>query len=390
MPKSKAPTKKVAGAHGGRRKEKTRDRGKQHPGGDTAAPFRQWAVVRPGRGQPSAVRKSPGRIFVGTASWTDPGFIADWYPPRLPPQERLPWYAEHFGLVEVNSSFYAVPSPSLTARWAAQTPGGFVFDVKLHRLLSRHSTDPKLLPRDLRPLAGPGKKALLTPELETALVGRILDATAPLAEAHKLGALLLQLSPSFGPRKHRLEELDHLLDLLSAYKVAVELRHRAWVDGERLDETVAFFRKRRVALVAVDAPASTHFMVMPGVDRVTAPRLAYLRAHGRNARGFVSGRSVAERFDYRYNDAELREIAGRATALAGLTAETHVIFNNNKSNYAPVSAQRFREIVAQQAATTIGRDGVRPRPSGAARGSHSSQARRHAVPAGMAAASAQT
>jgi uncharacterized protein YecE (DUF72 family) len=57
------------------------------------------------------------RILVGTSSWTDPGFVADWYPAGLPAKERLPWYAEHFNLVEVNSSFYAVPAQASVAKW---------------------------------------------------------------------------------------------------------------------------------------------------------------------------------------------------------------------------------------------------------------------------------
>ena len=83
----------------------------------------------------------------------DPGFIANWYPASLPAAERLPYYAEHFKLVELNSSFYALPNRTLVQRWCDVTPAGFVFDVKLHRLLSRHSTDPKMLPPKLRPLA---------------------------------------------------------------------------------------------------------------------------------------------------------------------------------------------------------------------------------------------
>src|SRR5581483_7274498 len=90
-----------------------------------------------------------GTIRVGTASWSDPGFIADWYPPDLPPRERLPWYAEHFNPVEVNSSFYAVPAAQVVARWCEQTPKDFRFDVKLHHLLSRHSTPLDRLPANL-------------------------------------------------------------------------------------------------------------------------------------------------------------------------------------------------------------------------------------------------
>jgi uncharacterized protein YecE (DUF72 family) len=309
-------------------------------------------VVRgPDGVRPARARKArPGRILIGTASWTDPGFIADWYPADVSPGDRLAWYAEHFNLVEVNSSFYAVPSPKLAARWAEQTPPGFVFDVKLHRLLSRHSTEVKFLPRDLRPLAGSGKKAALSRKLETALTRRFLEAVGPLVEADKLGALLLQLTPSFRPRTHTLDELDHLLDLLADYKVAVELRHREWVEGDQLDRTVDYFSKRDVALVAVDAPASSHFMVMPGLDLVTSRRLAYLRAHGRNVHGYIHGRSVAERFDYQYSEEELEEITTRAEKLATLAAETHVIFNNNKSNYAPLAAERARQMVAEPVA----------------------------------------
>src|SRR5439155_25324080 len=222
-------------------------------------------------------------------------------------------------------------------------------DVKLHRLLSRHSTQAKFLPRDLRPLARTSNgRVELTAELETALTKRFLQSIAPLSEARKLGALLLQLSPSFSPRKHRLEELDHLLDLLGGYQVALELRNRNWVVEEDLDETTAFFRKRRIAFVTVDGPPGDHFMIMPGIDVVTTPRLAYPRAHGRNTRGYVHGRSVAERFDYDYSDEELEEIAERAAGLARLASETHVVFNNNKSNYAPKAAQRLREVLAEQ------------------------------------------
>ncbi|HJZ93677.1 MAG TPA: DUF72 domain-containing protein [Gemmataceae bacterium] len=301
--------------------------------------------------RPPTRQRLPGRIRVGTASWTDPGFIAEWYPPRMPARERLSWYARHFHLVEVNSTFYGVPPRSRVTEWCEQTPADFVFDVKLHRLLSRHSTRVEFLPRGLRPLAGNGtQKVTLTTKLESALVEVFLEAIEPMSSAGKLGALLLQLSPSFGPKRHSLAELDHLLDLLGGHRVAVELRNRGWTEGDRWEETVDYFRGRGVALVAVDGPPGSHFMIMPSVDVVTTPRLAYLRAHGRNTRGYVSGRSVAERFDYDYSDAELDEIAARARALAGLAGDTHIIFNNNKSNYAPKAAAHLKRIVAGQPA----------------------------------------
>src|SRR5437879_11600016 len=93
--------------------------------------------------EPAPRNHSP-QILVGTASWSDPGFVEHWYPKKMPAGERLAWYAQHFEMVEVNSSFYSVPDPRLVERWIHNTPDDFVFDVKLHQLLSQHSTNLKL------------------------------------------------------------------------------------------------------------------------------------------------------------------------------------------------------------------------------------------------------
>ena len=138
-----------------------------------------------------------GRIYVGTSSWADPGFVAEWYPKKMAARDRLPWYAERFEAVELNSSFYAVPEAEMAARWAEVTPDGFLFTVKLHRLLSRHSAEVGSLPPDLRGEAdvdGRGR-VRLDADLEQALAGAVVDAVAPLQEAGKLAGFLLQLSP---------------------------------------------------------------------------------------------------------------------------------------------------------------------------------------------------
>src|SRR6476620_10827625 len=109
-----------------------------------------------------------GRILVGTSSWAVPGFVEDWYPRGMAARDRLAWYAQRFEYVEVNSSFYAIPAEKTVARWAEITPAPFVFDVKLHRLLSRHSAGPESLPPDLRADAEVGERGrvVLTRELE--------------------------------------------------------------------------------------------------------------------------------------------------------------------------------------------------------------------------------
>src|SRR5688572_7114243 len=171
-----------------------------------------------------------GRIVVGTSSWADPGFVEEWYPPGLPASERLRWYAERFDAVEVNSTFYAVPGAAQVRRWAEVTPRGFTFDVKLHRLLSRHSAPLDSLPPALRDAAATTARGRvrLDAKLEAALAQAILEAVAPLADAGKLTTFLLQLSPAFGPRDHSLDELAPLLGHVAPHPVAVELRNRSW------------------------------------------------------------------------------------------------------------------------------------------------------------------
>jgi uncharacterized protein YecE (DUF72 family) len=291
-----------------------------------------------------------GRILVGTSSWADPGFVKEWYPPKLPAKERLPWYSQRFELVELNSSFYAVPDRSTVHGWVEVTPPEFTFDVKAHRALSRHSAQIESLPPDLREraeTAGRGR-VRLTPDLEAALAERLVDETAPLAEAGKLGSYLLQLTPAFSPARHQLEELDRLVEAFVPHSLAVELRNRNWVDERRREATLDWFADRGVTYVTVDAPPADNFQIMPPLDAVTNPTVAYLRAHGRNTKGYLTGKSVAERFAWNYAHDELEEIAGRARTLAESAGEVHVAFNNNRGDDAPTAAQRFRALLGQE------------------------------------------
>lgn len=288
-------------------------------------------------------------ILVGTSSWSDPGFVEEWYPQGMPARERLPWYAERFRVVEVNSTFYAIPDRTTVRRWVEATPDEFVFDVKLHRALSRHAADLGSLPKDLRGEVETGDRGRvkLTPELERALVERLLEELKPLEEAGRLGALLVQLTPAFAPGRHELDELEGLVEALAPHRLALELRHRGWVREKRVEDTLRWYEEHDVAWVSVDAPPGAHVPIMPPIDAVTRNDLAYLRAHGRNTQGYLTGRSVAERFAWRYTDEELEEIGGRAEKLAEEAREVHVLFNNNRGDDAPTAARRFRALQGQ-------------------------------------------
>jgi uncharacterized protein YecE (DUF72 family) len=163
-----------------------------------------------------------------------------------------------------------------------------------------------------------------------------------------MGVLLLQLSPAFSPRKHELNELEPLIEMLNGHELAIEFRNRNWAIGDQLQSTIDFVRKHGVILVNVDAPASDHFTIMRSdVDEVTNSNLAYLRLHGRNAKAYITGKTVAARFDYDYNEKEIAEVAERGRKLATEARELHVIFNNNNLDYAPRAAIRLRKALGQ-------------------------------------------
>jgi uncharacterized protein YecE (DUF72 family) len=225
--------------------------------------------------------------------------------------------------VEVNSSYYRTPQPATSKQWIAETPPGFLFDVKLHRAFSR----------------SPGKVAK-----DGKLLSYLLKGVAPLIKAKRLGAFLLVLAPDFGPEKHSIEEIDELAKKLAPHPLAVELRHRAWVQGKARAATLAYFRKRGITWVAVDMPRIADSTIMPVVDEVTQPRLAYLRLHGRNP-GWLEADSAAARHAYFYSEAELKELAARIKRLAGKAERVRVVANNHHRDFAPKTVLALRALL---------------------------------------------
>ena len=297
-----------------------------------------------------SAKTATGKILVGTASWTDPGFVERWYPKKMPAHERLGWYAQHFEMVEVNSTFYSVPDARTVERWCAVTPSDFVFNVKLHQLFSFHSTQAKLLPAELQRLvhANPKGKVSATRSLQDALLKSFLRPMSILESSGKLGVFLLQLSPAFSPKKHQLAELEPLIERLRDFSLAIEFRNRNWLVGEQLAATTDFLRKRGVAFVNIDAPDEEHFSIVPSdLNEVTTPRFSYLRLHGRNAKAYLTGKTVAARFDYDYSGEEVDAVAQRSRELAREAKQLHVVFNNNNLDYAPRAAIRLRKALGQ-------------------------------------------
>ncbi len=304
------------------------------------------------------------RILVGTCGWTDPTLLEPglFYPVEAKTAEaRLQFYASRFPLVEVDSTYYALPSEKTAGLWVERTPAGFIFDIKAYALFTGHPTPVRSLPKDLRE-ALPGELAgkpfgklrtgsnvyydKLPPELREEAWARFVQALLPLDSAGKLGLVLLQFPPWFLPsqenREHILEAKAHL----GQYRAAVEFRNASWLAPERAERTLAFLRDNGLAFVCVDGPQGYKSSIPPLVA-ATAP-VAVLRLHGHNKDNWEKrGITTAERFRYLYSEEELRELAGRVRQLAQQAQEVHVLFNNCYADYAVRNGSQMQKLLEE-------------------------------------------
>lgn len=290
------------------------------------------------------------RVRIGTASWTDPEFIkAGWYPDEVKndAEGRLRYYAEHFPMVEVNATFYALPRIGTVEAWADRTPDDFRFHVKAHQVISGHASDPGRLPEPLRglPYEADRRGRIRRPsrELRDAVIDSLVEAIAPLGA--KLGAVLLQLPPHVACTDGTRHEVARIVERLQPFRTAVEFRHVSWAEPGNREAAAAMLAERDAAWVCVDAPRIDVPSAMPPIVEVTCPDLAYLRLHGRNAATWQGSRTVAERFDWQYSDDELGEWIGPVIEMAERAQEVAVVFNNNHGDFALRSAVRFGELL---------------------------------------------
>jgi uncharacterized protein YecE (DUF72 family) len=271
-------------------------------------------------------------------------------------EARLAHYAARFDTVELNASYYALPSPDAAAAWARRTPEGFVFHVKAFGMMTRHPVKPEQLPADLRPEAAVDDRGRVdhpSRDLRAEVFTRFRAALEPLREAGKLGGILMQFPPYVTLKPASLEYLEWAKERLGGDEMMVEFRHRSWLEPENAQRTLSFLRSLAATYVMVDAPRTDARNLVPTVVGATS-ETAYLRLHGRNADTWnVRGRSAAERFDYLYSDDELAEWSRPLRELSSLSERTYAMFNNNGRTHAaggdiaqaPTNAEMLREIL---------------------------------------------
>ena len=294
-----------------------------------------------------------GVIRIGTCSWAEKSLIESgtFYPAEVTtPEGRLRFYARHFDTVEVDSSFYAIPTPHMVSAWAERTPPGFLFHVKAYGALTGHAIGPGTLPPELRALLSTSDREnesihVADPTLLRELARASVAAFAPLREARRLGFIVFQFPPWFGYKNANLDYLLYCKELMAGLPIAVEFRHGSWLTRHHADTLFDFLRQHKITYITCDEPQYGTLATAPFSPEVTTS-MAYLRLHGRNAENWLT--HDTPRYDYLYGSAELAEFACVARRLSARALMVFVMFNNCHLGHAARNAGELKDTLMHQ------------------------------------------
>jgi uncharacterized protein YecE (DUF72 family) len=245
-------------------------------------------------------------IHIGTSGFSYKDWVGPVYPKGLPQKDWLPFYAAEFSTVELNVTFYRMPSTRNTDAWVDRTPDGFRFSVKAFRGLTHEREEP-----DFRAFA---------------------DSIRPISAVGKLGCVLVQFPNSFHPIPENRAYLERLRDGLKEYPIVAEFRHTAWA----APEFVQLARNLGIGYCCVDEPQLRG--LMPPLAVTTSP-VGYIRFHGRNAAHWYEHEDPAERYDYQYRPEELEEWLPKIHQVDEDAEETYVYFNNHPHGHGVAGAK---------------------------------------------------
>lgn len=263
------------------------------------------------------------KIRVGPAGWS----YTDWekvvYPPHGSRFDHLAYLASFFDTIEINSPFYRIPPPTHAKSWVKRVSSNadFRFTTKVFRGFTHEKA-----------------------ELVDADITAFRNYLDPLAEADRLGAILLQFPWSFKQTPESLDRLGALFSAFADYPKALEVRHSSFQN----EEFLSFLNEHDVSWVNVDQPLF-HDSVKPA-DTVTGP-IGYARFHGRNYEKWFAHGESWERYNYLYSPEELEPWVGRIEAMAQ-SKDTYVVTNNHFRGQAIVNAGELKE--------SLGLDGKLP------------------------------
>jgi len=256
------------------------------------------------------------RIFVGTSGYSFRDWVGPFYPAGTRSGDFLPYYARHFDAVEVNSTYYGIPRPSVLAQMERKTPPGFHFVVKVNQAMT-HETS-----------------------VDPALYREFLAVLQPLKDAGKYDGLLAQFPWKFRRTDDNRRHVEALRELLQGEPLFVEFRNESWLTPE----LAPWLSAQQLGYCSVDEPRMSG--LMPPVTMVTAQD-SYVRLHGRNAKSWWKG-DRSTRYDYSYSEDELKEWLRKIADLAEKSRRTYLFFNNCHAGQAARNAKLMQDLMRQQ------------------------------------------
>jgi uncharacterized protein YecE (DUF72 family) len=259
-------------------------------------------------------------IRIGLAGWSYPDWKGRVYPPKLPRGfDPLQYLSGYFDTIEINSTFYRIPTVSTTQRWAERVASqpAFKFTAKLPQGFTH------------------------TRQMSAQDEAAFKDAMAPLQAADRLGALLLQFPYAFHQTAANRDYLSRIVERFRSYPLVLEVRHRSW-DAPSVYE---FLRALGVGFCNIDQPQVSYAL---GLTRQVTSDIGYVRLHGRNATTwFQEDANRDARYDYLYSDSELEEISTTFLTIAAHARETYLIANNHFRGQAALNALELRHRITR-------------------------------------------
>lgn len=254
-----------------------------------------------------------GIIYIGTSGYSFKDWIGNFYPEKIKSGEMLNFYAQHFKVVEINSTYYSIPKPSLFESMIERTPSDFNFTVKANSGMTHERTD------------------------NQSIFDQFENAIRPLVDANRLKGVLLQFPGTFRNTQENRAYLIKCKEIMSEFPLIAEFRHASWLKEPTFD----FLRQIDMSFCSVDEPE------LPGLlppIAVATNRLGYVRFHGRNKESWWSGDS-AQRYNYLYSDQELKDWLPKIKHLSESTDELYLFFNNCHAGHAAENALRMQDMI---------------------------------------------
>jgi len=259
-------------------------------------------------------------LRIGTSGYSYPDWQGSYYPSGIKQSEMLSYYAREFDTVELNYTYYRMPSARALAGMARRVPHRFTFTLKANRAMTHErSADP-------------------------ATFREFGVALAPLQDQGKLGCILAQFPTSFHHSDENRAYLTSFRSFMDGIPTVIEFRHRSWVTKP----VFKWLFDLELGFCCVDQPQFES--LIPPIAVATAP-IAYVRLHGRNAAKWWQHEQAHERYDYCYTKDELAEWVPKLQKLQQQAQQVYVFANNCYNNQSITTARQIKELMGIKAST---------------------------------------